>query len=157
MSFSNFAKRVKELRKEQKITQDTLAVDIGVTKETVSVWERGLRVAEQNTINKLAEYFNVSVAYLMGFSDAKQVYIDDTELESWRKSERIDAVQALAEMLAQLDDSSLAIMGAAIAEAYKQDKNKGRLEDKSKFYIKVDSMAIVEANAQLEGMENKQL
>lgn len=146
MSFSSFAKRVKELRKEQKITQDTLAVDIGVTKDTVSVWERGLRVAEQNTINKLAEYFDVSVPYMMGFSDSKQVYIDDIELENWKKRERVDSAQSLAEMFVRLTNSSFSVIGAAIEEAFRQEKNNGLLENEGKYFVKIASMTNVEAN-----------
>ena len=39
---ATFDTRLKRLRQEKGILQDTLAEEIGVTKGTVSVWERGV-------------------------------------------------------------------------------------------------------------------
>lgn len=47
----------------------TLADEIGVTKGTVSVWERGVRKPDFTKIEKLAVYFNVTISYLLGESE----------------------------------------------------------------------------------------
>lgn len=69
-----FHARVKELRKEKGITQSQFALEIGVTKGTVSTWERGARKPEPHTVQAMADYFNVSVPYLLGYSDNRLNY-----------------------------------------------------------------------------------
>ena len=59
--------RLKELRKEKKLTQTELADEIGVTKLSISNWERGERDIKFDKAQQLADFFGVSVGYLLGF------------------------------------------------------------------------------------------
>src|SRR5690606_24438351 len=43
-----------------------------VRKGTVSNWENGNRFPDENTIIKLADFFNVSIDYLLGRTDKRQ-------------------------------------------------------------------------------------
>lgn len=61
--------RLKELRKIKKMTQQELANIIGVTKLTILRWEKGDRQIKSDKAQQLAEYFNVSVGYLLGYED----------------------------------------------------------------------------------------
>lgn len=61
--------RLKELRKRKKMTQQELANIIGVTKLTILRWEKGNRQIKSDKAKQLAEYFNVSVGYLLGYED----------------------------------------------------------------------------------------
>jgi DNA-binding helix-turn-helix protein len=61
--------RLKELRKRKKMTQQELANIIGVTKLTILRWEKGDRQIKSDKAQQLAEYFNVSVGYLLGYED----------------------------------------------------------------------------------------
>ena len=63
---STFGKRVTELRKEKNLTQKALGEIVGVTKNTVSTWERDLRMPEFETLNALCSFFGVNTAYLLG-------------------------------------------------------------------------------------------
>ena len=56
---------LKELRKENGMTQLQLAEIMGVTDKAVSKWERDLSVPDVNSIPKLAETFGVTVDELM--------------------------------------------------------------------------------------------
>ena len=47
---STFDIRLKELRKGKGITQEQLAKDLGVNNTTISIWERGVRKPDINTI-----------------------------------------------------------------------------------------------------------
>ena len=69
--------RLKELRKEKKLTQEDLAGKIGVSKITILRWENGERQIKQDKAQQLADYFGVSVGYLLGFTDSKKVYDDE--------------------------------------------------------------------------------
>lgn len=61
--------RLKELRKEKKLTQEELAQKINVTKLTISRWERGERLPKSDKAQELADFFKVNTAYLLGYSD----------------------------------------------------------------------------------------
>ncbi|HFI0038793.1 TPA: helix-turn-helix domain-containing protein [Streptococcus suis] len=60
--------RLKELRKEKKLTQEELASEIGVSKITILRWENGERQIKPDKAQALADHFGVSVGYLLGFS-----------------------------------------------------------------------------------------
>lgn len=60
--------RLRELRKEKKLTQQELADAIGVKKLTISRWENAEDVSlKQDKAQQLADYFEVSVGYLLGY------------------------------------------------------------------------------------------
>lgn len=63
--------RLKELRKEKKLTQEELAKEIGVSKITILRWENGERQIKPEKAQQLADYFGVSVGYLLGYEEAK--------------------------------------------------------------------------------------
>lgn len=66
-----FGKRVKSLRIEQAITQRQAAEEFGVTEVTWQRYEAGHSPSFRNCI-ALAEYFNVSLDYLIGRSVHKE-------------------------------------------------------------------------------------
>ena len=59
-------KTLKELREKNKITQNKLAGILGVSRSAVSMWEIDSSEPDTDTINKLADYFQVSTDYLLG-------------------------------------------------------------------------------------------
>lgn len=68
--------RLKELRKSNKITQKELATAIGVTGQTILNWENGIFEPSINELIKLADYFNVTIDYLV----ERKVNNNDVEL-----------------------------------------------------------------------------
>ena len=58
--------RLKELRKERKISQLKLALDLNMNQNTISRYENMEREADYKTLIKFADYFNVSLDYLLG-------------------------------------------------------------------------------------------
>lgn len=64
-----FSKRLKELRKESKRTQDNVARVIGIGRTTYSEYERGGIAPPADKIFRLAELFDVPVDYLVGTSN----------------------------------------------------------------------------------------
>ncbi|MBO5462413.1 MAG: helix-turn-helix transcriptional regulator [Clostridia bacterium] len=61
--------RLRELRKQQNITQLKLAMDLGLNQNAVSRYETGEREADYKTLILLADYFNVSIDYLLERTD----------------------------------------------------------------------------------------
>ena len=71
--------RLKELRKEKRLTQEELAREIGISKITVLRWENGERQIKLDKAQKLADFFGVSSAHLLCYDDndfEKQIRID---------------------------------------------------------------------------------
>lgn len=69
--------RLKELRKEKKYTQAQIAELMDVNVKTISRWEKGEFEIKPAQAKMLAEHFNISVSYLMGYSDKKEPYYSD--------------------------------------------------------------------------------
>ena len=61
--------RIKELREIKKITQEQLASDIRVSRQTISKWESGMVTPDSDNINLLCDYFDVSADYLLNGVD----------------------------------------------------------------------------------------
>ena len=68
-TISKFTKRLKKLRKEQRVDQFTVAEGIGVTRQCMSNYESGVRRPDYETLAKLAKFFGVTVDYLIGAED----------------------------------------------------------------------------------------
>lgn len=58
--------RLKELRKQKKISQLKLAMDLGMNQNSISRYENEERQADYKTLIALADYFHVSIDYLLG-------------------------------------------------------------------------------------------
>ncbi len=61
--------RLGELRKSRKISQLKLAMDLGLNQNSISRYEKGQREADYKTLIAFADYFNVSVDYLLERTD----------------------------------------------------------------------------------------
>ena len=61
--------RLKELRKERGISQLRLAMDLHMNQNSISRYENGEREADYATLIKFADYFDVSVDYLLERTD----------------------------------------------------------------------------------------
>ena len=78
------AKRLRELREKKQVSQDDVSKFLGVERTTYTSYESG-RSRPVRVLNKLAEYYNVSIDYLLGLADSplpKEVNINtlsDTE------------------------------------------------------------------------------
>lgn len=61
--------RLKELRKSRGISQLKLAMDLNMNQNSISRYENGEREADYAALIRLADYFDVSVDYLLGRTD----------------------------------------------------------------------------------------
>ena len=63
-----FGDRLKELRKERNLTQEDIASMFDVTKNAVYSWEVGKSQPSIEIIKRLAQYFGVTIDYLLNFT-----------------------------------------------------------------------------------------
>lgn len=66
-----FIKRLKLLRLERGLTQPELGELLGKTRGAVGHWESGHRIPKVAMLYQLAQFFNVSVEYLVGNSNVR--------------------------------------------------------------------------------------
>ncbi|WP_166695562.1 helix-turn-helix domain-containing protein [Bacillus cereus] len=81
-----FGTRLHTLRKERKLRQEDMAKQLGIARTTYAMYEQGNREPDYNTLIKLATFFEVSIDYLLGTTEIKQITdIQDPELYQWFK------------------------------------------------------------------------
>ena len=66
---SKFSERLRQLRIARELSQMLLSKYIGVSKSSVNMYERGEREPNLETLEKIADFFNVDMDYLLGKSD----------------------------------------------------------------------------------------
>ena len=65
--------KLKELRKSRGITQVRLSIELNMSQNTVSRYESGKREAGYKELIAIADYFNVSIDYLLGRTDIPEM------------------------------------------------------------------------------------
>lgn len=69
---ANFNERLRLLRSESELSQAELAKRLGLTKSSVNMYERGDREPDIDTLKSIADYFGVSMDFLLGKTDPGQ-------------------------------------------------------------------------------------
>lgn len=64
-----FAERLKELRAQNHLTQREILEILNIKQQSYSRYELGTGQPSLETLCKIAEYYNVSVDYLLGISE----------------------------------------------------------------------------------------
>ena len=77
--------RIVELRKSKRITQEVLSKKIEVTRSALSQYELGSRQPDYGIIKRMADYFDVSIDYLLGRDVTEESSIEETEADLKRK------------------------------------------------------------------------
>lgn len=75
----NFAKKLKLLREGNGLSLKKTAEHLGVTAQSLSLYENGMRTINIDLLKKVAQYFKVSSDYLIGLSDTATI---DTEIKA---------------------------------------------------------------------------
>lgn len=66
---AKFSSRLRQLRQERQLSQQALAQRLGLSKSSVNMYERGEREPGLETLELIADTFNVDMDYLLGKSD----------------------------------------------------------------------------------------
>ena len=105
--------RIKELRAKKNMKQGELAAYLGVAQSTLSGWESEKYQIDNENLFKLADYFGVSVGYLLGKEEKSE--IKDSS------NDTIDVQEKLQELLSQLETKdSLMFSGVALSDDSKE-------------------------------------
>ena len=63
--------RIKELRKERKLSQEELALAVGTTRQTITSIEVGKYTASLTLAYKIAKYFGLTIEEVFDFSEVE--------------------------------------------------------------------------------------
>jgi len=66
------AERLKELRKERSLRQEQVAVAVDISMSAYCNYEQGKREPIASVLERIADYYDVSVDYLLGRSDDRK-------------------------------------------------------------------------------------
>ena len=64
--------RLKELREEQRLSQEGFAMKLNLSQSSISAYEVGDRTPDLKILTTIAQFFGVSLDYLANLSDCKQ-------------------------------------------------------------------------------------
>ena len=67
----SYMNRIKQLREEKRMTQVRLSIELGVSQETVSAYEKGKYYPTFCVLVKLSEIFGAGIDYIMGLTDLR--------------------------------------------------------------------------------------
>ena len=66
------SKRLKNLRRERRLTQDELSTALGIKRNTYAQYETDNRTPDYPTLKAIADYYNESIDYLLGHTDERR-------------------------------------------------------------------------------------
>lgn len=109
--------KLKALRKERRLTQKELAAEFSTTDSNISGWESGKWQPDLETLIKLADFFGVTVDYLLGREEQKNIIerppydITDKQLIDFMKlygiMSEIQKAQVLGYVIGLLEQSGV--------------------------------------------------
>lgn len=108
-----FGHRLKKLRMQKKMTQQELGNLLNVTKVSISGYENETRSPDQDSLVKIAQFFNVSTDYLLGNTQDPTDYpLDDRSFEVMARIMESEGgiFIELIENLPQLNEDELVVV-----------------------------------------------
>lgn len=99
--------RIKEVRKKQGYSQQSLAIKLNVNQTAISQWERGTTTPSASLLKQLSKLFNVSTDYLLGISDDYHTYSwQDTDIMSEVKNNLDPIIKNIFQSIKESDDQT---------------------------------------------------
>lgn len=113
-----FIDRLKELMKEKSVSKQDLTLFLHIGKNSIKYWEDKGNLPDGATLIKIADYFNVSVDYLLGKTNEKQ-FAPKTE----QTVDEIDKeiLELTADMTEEEKNSVLGYAARLVAKHKKED------------------------------------
>lgn len=119
MSMDIIGKRIAELRKKHDVKQEALGRYVGVSAQAVSKWEKG-GVPEADVLVKIADFFGVSVDYILGRTGVSVGDVHDSLIASITEAPVKDRIRLIFEYCWDMERALVAdgreIQGGSIEE-----------------------------------------
>ena len=98
------AYRLKILREEKGLLQKDLAVFLNISTSAYGYYEQGKRDPDTKSLQKLAEFYQVSTDFLLGRSDIRNPYIEDSSCKTTKAYHNLDKSGLPEEAIRQIDE-----------------------------------------------------
>jgi transcriptional regulator with XRE-family HTH domain len=125
---ATFGERLKALREERRMKQPELAEALGVSLNTILVWEKEKRMPRKGfDFFKAAKFFDVSYFYLMGISDERQEKYEEITAEEATRMLDEDALVYIIGAVRKyrdLSDEMQFMVRQALESAYEVDRER---------------------------------
>lgn len=142
-SKTNFSSTIKRLREEKGLSMQQLANELKTTKSSVNMWENGNAIPREQTLVKIANYFNVSIDHLYGL-DKQDLQLHRAQQLQKKTNIRAEKLKVAIDKLNNDELEKLAKTFVAI------------FGDKYDFVV-TDPLTVEEINKRLEEQNNKEV
>lgn len=106
-----------QLLKEHGVTAYRVAKETGVTTATLTSWKKGVYTPKQEKLQKIADYFGVTVDYLMGTERGKDDPIEEEPYYAITNKDEKDIAKRIESLMESLEsEESLAFRGGEMDE-----------------------------------------
>jgi len=105
--------KLRELRENKKVTQNEVAIYLNISRSAYSQYESGKRQMNYETLLLLADFFNVSIDYLLGRYETNPIKVNKEESH-------------LIDLYRLLDERGKATVEAVINSQYEQSNGKNK-------------------------------
>ena len=121
---ADFMSRFNEISVRHPGNDTSLGAALGVSKQTISAWRTGARSPKKPHIVAIAEYFNVSIPYLMGWSDDPNYAGTTSDLIASTIGSDSPAAQKLQEIKSQFKSPMIGEMVTAMQRMTLKEQKK---------------------------------
>lgn len=103
---STFSKRLKNLRKDKRLTQKQLGELLFIDDTSISKYENEKAMPENELLQRIADFFEVSVDYLLGRIDDQSPPTRESKPELTKK-EQLDIEKEALQMIKNIDSADV--------------------------------------------------
>lgn len=136
-----FSSIIKRLREEKGLSMQQLANELKTTKSSVNMWENGNAIPREQTLIRIANYFNVSIDHLYGL-DKQALQLQRVQQLQKKTNIRAEKLKVAIDKLNNDELEKLAKTFVAIfGEKYE--------------FVMTDPLTMEEINKRLEEQNNK--
>jgi transcriptional regulator with XRE-family HTH domain len=104
----NYKNRISALRKSHHLTQDDMSTTLGISRAALSHYEKGRREPDYDTLIKIADFFKVSLDYIMGRTDDPLISLDP-EIREFTDQLELSDDQLLHQFDLTIDGTKLSV------------------------------------------------
>lgn len=116
----SFGDKLKSLRTRRSVSQVELATYLHISKSAVSMYERGERTPDFETLEGIADFFNVSIDYLLDRENGSMYYLDPEVAEIANEMSSRPELKALMDASRKLTKEDLEDLEKIVNKFYKE-------------------------------------
>lgn len=101
---ADFGKRLRELRKQKKLSQEELAKQLNVSRSSIGMFEQGRRKPDFEMQEVFADYFNVNMDYLFGREDDPDIALVVEMMKTMSKKQKSHLIKYADLIMQEFDN-----------------------------------------------------